>query len=198
LRPHSGGELDSSLSEIQKFKGNSRKTWELIKTLLPNKKAKQLPKKLEVDGNCVHDPELIAHHFGKHFSNIATKIVENISPTEKNKFKDFLKNRIHDSIYLQPTDPIEVFEVIQILKSNKSSGADDISPYFVRLAANIIANPISVLINHAFELGIFPDALKTAKIVQCSSQAVNKTLQTTVLFRFFLAFQKHLKKLFIK
>jgi len=95
-------------NEIQKFKGNSRKTWELIKTLLPNKKAKQLPKKLEVDGSCVHDPELIAHHFGKHFSNIATKIVKNIFPTEKNKFKDFLKNRIHDNIYLQPTDLIEV------------------------------------------------------------------------------------------
>jgi len=47
-----------------------------------------------VDGNYVHDPKLIAYHFGKHFSNIAIKIVKNISPTEKNKFQDFLKNRI--------------------------------------------------------------------------------------------------------
>jgi len=31
-------------NEIQKFKENSCKTWELIKMLLPNKKAKQFPK----------------------------------------------------------------------------------------------------------------------------------------------------------
>jgi len=139
-----------------------------------------------VDGNCVHDPELT-----KHFSNIATRIVKNISPTEKNKFKDFLKNRIRDSIYLHPSNPIEVFEVIQILKSNKSSDADDISPYFVRLAANIIADPISVLINHAFELGIIPDALKIAKLLPVFKSGSQQTLQTTVLqyFASFLLFK---------
>jgi len=47
----------------------------------------------------------------------------------------------------------------------------DISPYFIRLAAKFIAAyPIYVLINHGFELRIFPDELKIVPMFKTGSQ----------------------------
>jgi len=69
---------------------------------------------------------------------------------------------VFESIFYKPTEPIEIFNVINSLNMNKSNGADDISPYFVKLAAPDISEPLSILANYMFSVGIFPDALKIA------------------------------------
>ena len=66
---------------------------------------------------------------------------------------------------MQPSDSVEVFNTINSLNPNKSSGADDISTYFVTQAASVIAIPLSLLANDMFSFGIFPDKLKIAKMI---------------------------------
>ena len=64
-----------------------------------------------------------------------------------------------------PTTPQEVCMAINFLKLNKASGNDDIHPFFLKMAAQSIASPLSMLINSCFTYGIFPNKLKLAKVV---------------------------------
>ena len=59
----------------------------------------------------------------------------------------------------------EVFNLISGLKNTKSNGKDNISAYFLKVAAKVIAAPLAQLFNDTFLLGIFPASLKIAKIV---------------------------------
>ena len=65
---------------------------------------------------------------------------------------------------MKSTEPIEVFNTISSLKPNKSCGADNIPARF-QLSATLIAEPLSIYVNSAFTLGLFPDNLKTAKVI---------------------------------
>ena len=153
-------------SELENCKGDGRKIWDLLYSLLPSKKNKQCPKTLEVGGDITHDPKLIAQKFCDHFSTIASKIVkDNPNPTSADSFKRFLNRRISDSIFLQPTEPGEILNTINSLNVRKSSGFDHIPPYFVELAGPVISEPFSVLVNHSITLGIFPEVLKVAKVI---------------------------------
>ena len=105
--------------ELTNCKGGGRKMWEVIETLIPlnsTKKSKVTPGELEINGSLIQDPKLIADKFGKHLSNIAASITDGISPsTHLSDFKRFLPNRVTDSIFMQPTDPAEVFSTIMTL-----------------------------------------------------------------------------------
>ena len=54
--------------------------------------------------------------------------------------------------------------LIHSFKNNKSSGHDNISAYFLIVAAEVIAIPLTTLFNSAFKLGIFP-CLKIARVI---------------------------------
>ena len=59
----------------------------------------------------------------------------------------------------------EVYSAVPSLNSFKSPGYDNIPVYFIRSVAEILAYPLSILVNHSFELDYFPNCLKTAKII---------------------------------
>jgi hypothetical protein len=69
------------------------------------------------------------------------------------------------SIFLAPTDPIEVQNLITSLKSKKSSGHDNLSSSFLKDIAGQISTPVCVLINKSLELGIVPESMKIAKVM---------------------------------
>ena len=124
------------------------------------------PSELDIDSSLVQNPKIMADEFCKHFSNIADSISVGTSLSSyTSEFKRYLPNRVTDSIYMQPTDPLEVFASIMSLKSNKSCGVDLIPTKIVKMSASIISEPLSILVNPAFSLGIFPDSLKIAKVV---------------------------------
>jgi len=99
----------------------------------------------------MHDSKLIAQHFADYFSTIAEKIVrQNSLATDNTSFRHYLNKPVPDSIFLSPTDPGEVFSIINSLSQNKSCGTDNISPYFIRLSAPLISEPISICASKLF------------------------------------------------
>ena len=72
------------------------------------------------DGTVVHNPKLIAKHFGDYFSTVATKVVENLNILpDSSSFNEFLHDRAVDLIFLQLTVPTEVFILINNALVNK-------------------------------------------------------------------------------
>ena len=77
----------------------------------------------------------------------------------------YLTKRLHQSLFLTPTTSFEVFNLVSDLKNTKSTGKDNISAYFLMVAAKVIAASLAQLFNYTFLLGIFPASLKIAKII---------------------------------
>ena len=59
----------------------------------------------------------------------------------------------------------EVLLIIKKLQNKKSSGFDNISNSIIKQTGDILASPLSMIINDCTREGIFPDSLKIAKIV---------------------------------
>ena len=69
------------------------------------------------------------------------------------------------SINLNPTNVYEIVNLINSLQINKASGFNDISPYFLKIGADILAYPLTDLFNYCISFGIFPQQLKIAKVI---------------------------------
>ena len=98
-------------------------------------------------------------------------MAKNIPHTE-GSHRDFLSSIVKstsNSIFLYPTTPHEIIELVSTFKANKSPGYDDVLPKIVKSVIHsffyTIAEPLSTSINVSFDQGIFPDALKIAKVV---------------------------------
>ena len=63
------------------------------------------------------------------------------------------------------TTYFEVLQEINSLKNKKSCGYNNIPAYFFKVAARVLATPLSILFNYSFRYEIFPDCLKTAEVV---------------------------------
>ena len=58
----------------------------------------------------------------------------------------------------------EIFDLIQEIPSNKSSGLENISARHLKEAAPIIIRSLTYIINLSITTGIFPNAWKIAKV----------------------------------
>ena len=77
----------------------------------------------------------------------------------------FLKKTVSQTIVLDPPQPIEIFNVISSLNPHKATGYDNISSYFLRIGKKILAPVLSLFFQCVFELGVFPQIFKTAKVI---------------------------------
>jgi len=59
----------------------------------------------------------------------------------------------------------EILKITGNLKTNKSSGHDNLCPKLVKNVADYVVFPIQRLFNMSFESGIVPSKLKIAKVI---------------------------------
>ena len=130
-----------------------------------------------------------------------------MKPISENEHTKYLTKRLHQSLFLTPTTSFEVFNLTSGLKNTKSTGKDNISAYFLKVAAKVIAAPLAQLFNYTFLLGIFPASLKIAKIIPVYKSGdksdvsnyrpisilsrISKTLEKLIRVRTINFFNKH-------
>ena len=90
-------------------------------------------------------------------TNILTKL------TSKRLKKKLSRKRLF--LNLDPSQPIEVFNVINSLNPHEATGYNDISSYFLRIGNKILVPVLSLFFECVFELGVFPQIFKAAKVV---------------------------------
>lgn len=69
------------------------------------------------------------------------------------------------SIYLHPTDHVEVKQIIYSLQKNKSPGHDKITTKALQLSAEFISKPLAEIFNKCLLTGYFPKNLKKTIVV---------------------------------
>ena len=104
------------------------------------------------------NPTQIATKFNNFFANVGPSLANKISLTQIT-YREFLIGHYAKCSYLNPTSPTEVANIVHSLKNSKCEGSHGlcISP--------IKPNPLTHICNLSFSQGVFPDKLKTAKIL---------------------------------
>ena len=142
-------------------KTNIKEKWKIMKDLLPKKDKCETNQIIQGD-ETITDAHEIANIFNEYFNNIASYFTEDCdTPFE------MLENVTEsDSQFLfSDIDEEFVIKELQSLESEKSYGIDGIHPKLLKLAANQIAKPLTVLFNCSLKTGQIPIDFKTAKIV---------------------------------
>ena len=180
--------------ELDKNKRNPRKTWELLRSLLPGKSSKhaKLPQNISLNGSKITDQQTILEKFNEFFSTIGENLVNDLnSRDDNNAYKQFIRNKIKSSIFLEPPRVNEVMIVINSLNFHKSHGHDDTSipPFLLQVASSILAPVLCYFIDNAFQFGIFPQSFKIAKIIPIYKAGITNSLTnyrpTSILTCFF-------------
>ena len=137
-------------------KNNMLKTWEGINLLVNiNKRNNKTVTCLNIDGVEETNPFVISNHFNTFFLTIAQKIQGKLVMTNKH-FSDFLSEPLQSNIFLTPTLPDEIQEIIKSLNSKKATGPNSIPTKILKVFSKTISIPLANLINLSFKCGIFP------------------------------------------
>ena len=146
-------------------KSNLKKTWQILNSVIGKVNDKSnLMHEFHMDNKLVSDPQEIVNGFGKFFSEIGAHYASKIP--ESHLLPDYFCKHINpNSLFLSPTDEVEIQHIINSLKSKNSTGIDKISSLFLKQICHSILTPLTLLINISIHEGNMPDDLKIAKVV---------------------------------
>ena len=143
--------------------GDAEKTWNIVKNLLCKTKVNTRVKSIVVDGEAFSDESDIAHNFNIYFVNVATNLDARI-PISDTCPLSYMSDKQNIRFIMRPVTVDECTNVIAELKNTKC-GRDAIPVKLLKHAKDILAVPITNIINYSFTIGIFPNSLKILQII---------------------------------
>ena len=150
---------------FEKYKGDIRKTLKTLNSITGHCNDKSIiNSKFHINTKITENTSEIANGFCKYFSEVGETFATKI-PKSKHSFNTYLRTeRNPKSLFLSPTDPNEIQQIISSLKPQKSTGHDNISSIFIKHVQAHIKLPLSIVINKSLENGYVPTTFKIAKV----------------------------------
>lgn len=151
--------------QIEMFKGDSRKIWNMINYLIKSRNDKSnIVSELVINGKLVNDQREICNHLNEHFATAGFRATKGCS-NDENAHKRYLKNRVVEGILFNPCSETEIDKLVEQLPNKTSSGVDKISNVLLKRIRFSIRLPLMILVNQSLIQGIFPDELKIARVI---------------------------------
>ena len=153
-------------NKFQETENNTKQTWENINILL-NRKTKKPTTPTEFnDGNTSYKTDKeIAEGFNKFFTNIGSTLAKKIGPTAVSATQLLPKKSPSNSFFLTPVSPAEILKIFERMKAKSSCGHDSFSPKLIKKCSESLAIPLTHIANLSLSTGVFPSAMKTAKVI---------------------------------
>jgi len=95
----------------------------------------------------------IAEEFNKYFASVYTKEDTTNIPEASGIYEDTVNNSLQDVL----VDRYVIQKRLQKLITDKATGADSLSPWFLSMIEDVIALPISILMRNSLDDGEVPD-----------------------------------------
>ena len=150
-------------STLDKAKNDPKKTWDLIRYVLPTKTdgATSITDHFEAECNSI-DPITVTNCFYNVFCSIGKLTHSNL---DHRNFSNYLSNRVSTLLYLNTPSVSEIINAIYSLNVNKAVGHDNIPAFFKHIAATIISPYLQYFIDFFFKNGLFPESCTLAKVI---------------------------------
>ena len=121
-------------------------------------------KSLYTNTNKITDPQQLANLFNDHFSSIAYKYTSTL-PKYENNYSEYLGNKIQETMYVWPTCPMEVKNILINSKPKLSAGFDEIPLKLLKFSFDNIILALSHIFNLSLSTGKVISDFKIAKII---------------------------------
>ena len=153
------------LLSLEKKQSKYADIWKGIRSLVNLKSTKSTSiKLLDKDNNLLSVLKIISNMFNDHFSTIGSQVEQKICFQPDLNGNVFI-NPTGPSFFLFPTVPGEVEKIIDALNMKKSTGPNCIPISILKIFKLFFSVWLSKLVHLCFEVGVFPDILKFAKII---------------------------------
>lgn len=137
-----------------------RKIWKEVNDLTGRNRKTSGPEEIILGKRKLHGKAMV-DEINYYFVNVGKFPQTDKESTLSNAFNH---SHIVNSIMLDPTTPFEVETLIKNIKNNVAAGVDCIKAAPVKYIATQVSDVLTHIINRMLQTGIFPDALKTAKV----------------------------------
>lgn len=148
--------------QLRSSRCDPKQTWKTIHEIQNKMKKDTTIKKLKINNAEITNTRDITNSFAKYFSEVGSTQAKKIQTPNMNVTDSIPKNP--HSIFIQPTNDLELIEIISNLKSKTSTGCDNLSPKFIKQIKFGLIEPLKILLNRSLVEGIFPENLKISKI----------------------------------
>ena len=155
-------------TRLTETKGEIKAVWEVLGEVLKGRRKGRGGANcgyFEEEGTAVTDGKQIANGFCKFYCKVGPELAARVRPVHGKTFRDYLGERIDESLILRPTTPSEVEGFCKELVAGKGAGWDGVSPSVIKEVAGEIAEPLSRLYNSCMRDGHYPTFFKTARVV---------------------------------
>ena len=180
-------------SQFDKYKYDTKRTWDTIKDNLHSPSSKKPPDYYIINEQTVSNETDIAEEFNNYFAQIGQNMASKLNLSISN-FKDYLNPVVNLNFSFVPVTESTVLNVISSLKASTSAGFDDISTNILKKIAPVIIQPLTVIINQSLISGIFPSKLKISKVIPIlkkgDSRLVSNYRPISILPSFSKVFEK--------
>ena len=181
----------AKLLEVQ---DNLSKTWKILNKMTCRGSKHSSINEIVDNNVSITDPNLIANKFNLFFSNIGTDLAKKIPLCQKPP-QTFLNGNYEHSMFFNPVDESEIFNIINNLRNTASKGHDNIPINIIQNCASELS-PILTLINNAsLTDGVFPDWFKIAKVIPIFKSGDNKQVANYRLISVLPIFSKITERL---
>ena len=144
----------------------------------------------------------MAEHFNNFFCTIGKGLAEKMENSSSQSVTRYLTDKVSSSVFLESVDEREIISTINFLPIKKSIGHDNIPVTFIKLVVKIIAPFLTKVINASFELDMFSNILKIAKVIPVyksgDKQIVNNYCPISLLSPFSKIYKKLIFNRFFK
>jgi hypothetical protein len=148
---------------LNNAKNDMKKSWALIKKLIGRNTKHKTIKNIIVDGEVIENERLVAEHFNNFFVDVAKGLDSQIPQAQVSPY-DSVNVNVPYSFFIEPVTPCEIINIITKLKGT-SCDENTIPVNILKFAKHVLSSPISILVNSSLISGVFPELLKSAKII---------------------------------
>ena len=153
-------QFDTQINTVKQLWTNLNKMFSFHKN-----KCKTVISNLKLDNKTVTNSKDICNGLNDYYCSIGQKLVDLIEKNGSADFTQYCPLPNMNSMFCNPIDPHEIYNIIMTFKNNKSPGYDNIGPSILKEICPEITNPLAHIFNLSFTTGVVPDSLKLAKVI---------------------------------
>ena len=130
------------------------------------------------------------------FTNIVVILAKNIVSPSNACYNDYLTNYNEKSMFLSPVIDTEVIDIARSFKNKNSKDCHDMSMSLLKQIFSSVVKPIVHICNMSLTTGVFPDSMKTAKVIPLFRAGDKKSFSNYRPISILTQLSKILEKLF--
>ena len=125
---------------------------------------RKLPSTFLIENQECSDPVSITNHFCKYFSKLGSNLAKKI-PNASVSPNSFLSGNYANSMFFELSTEQEIAEIVNSFRNGVATGYDNLSVSAIKESVDLIACPLTHIVNLSISSGIFPDPLKITRVV---------------------------------